>query len=72
MTFEGHLYDRGYFEGLHESHWFIAAIAGFRISLDTYSVSPFPGVRWIEAALAPLPLVGETFRYRILLQAKKP
>ena len=46
--------------------------AGFRISLDTYSVSPFPGVRWIEAALAPLPLVGETFRYRILLQARKP
>ena len=46
--------------------------AGFRISLDTYSVSPFPGVRWIEAALAPLPFVGETFRYRILLQAKKP
>jgi ubiquinone/menaquinone biosynthesis C-methylase UbiE len=46
--------------------------AGFRISLDTYSVSPFPGVRWIEAVLAPLPLVGETFRYRILLRAEKP
>jgi len=48
------------------------ADAGFRIELDTYSVSPFPGVRWIEAALAPLPLVGPTFRYRILLRAKKP
>jgi len=46
--------------------------AGFRIDLDTYSVSPFPGVRWIEAALAPLPLVGETFRYRILLSAARP
>ena len=46
--------------------------AGFRVDLDTYSVSPFPGVRWIEAALAPLPLVGPTFRYRILLGAVKP
>ena len=46
--------------------------AGFRVDLDAYSVSPFPGVRWIEAALAPLPLVGETFRYRILLRAVKP
>ena len=46
--------------------------AGFRVDLDTYSISPFPGVRWIEAALAPLPLVGPTFRYRILLRARKP
>ena len=46
--------------------------AGFRVALDAYSVSPFPAVRWIEAALAPLPLVGETFRYRILLRAVKP
>ena len=45
--------------------------AGFRVDLDAYSVSPFPGVRWIEAALAPLPLVGETFRYRILLRARE-
>jgi 2-polyprenyl-6-hydroxyphenyl methylase / 3-demethylubiquinone-9 3-methyltransferase len=46
--------------------------AGFRLDLDAYSVSPFPGVRWIEAALASVPLVGETFRYRILLRAVKP
>jgi len=46
--------------------------AGFRVDLDTYSVSPFPGVRRVEAALAPLPLVGPTFRYRILLGARKP
>ena len=46
--------------------------AGLCISLDAYSVSPFPGVRWIEAALAVVPFVGETFRYRILLQARKP
>lgn len=46
--------------------------AGFRVELDAYSISPFPGVRWIEAALAPLPLVGKTFRYRILLRAVKP
>lgn len=47
----------------------LLAEAGFRIDLDAYSVSPFPVVRWIETALAPLPLVGETFRYRILLSA---
>ncbi len=45
---------------------------GFRISLDTWSVSPFPGVRFLERVLAPLPLVGPTFRYRILLQAVAP
>lgn len=43
--------------------------AGFRLELDTYSVSPFPGVRWVERALATLPVLGETFRYRILMRA---
>jgi len=43
--------------------------AGFAIDLLDWSVSPFPVVRWIERALAPLPLVGATFRYRILLRA---
>ena len=43
--------------------------SGFGVSLDTWSVSPFPGVRWVERLLSPLPLVGPTFRYRILLQA---
>ncbi len=46
--------------------------AGFRLALDTWSVSPFPLVRLVEGALAPLPLVGETFRYRILMRAVKP
>ena len=48
------------------------ADAGFSIDLDAWSVSPFPGVRWVERALAPLPLVGPTFRYRILMRAVKP
>ncbi len=48
------------------------AEAGFAVDLDTWSVSPFPVVRLLESALAPLPLVGETFRYRILLRAVKP
>jgi ubiquinone/menaquinone biosynthesis C-methylase UbiE len=48
------------------------AEAGFRIDLDTWSVSPFPFVRLLERVLAPLPLVGETFRYRILMTAVKP
>lgn len=43
--------------------------AGFRLDLDTWSVSPFPGVRWVERALSPLPLLGPTFRYRILMRA---
>lgn len=43
--------------------------AGFRVDLSTYSVSPFPGVRWIEKTLAPIPLLGPWFRYRILLSA---
>ena len=46
---------------------FLAA-AGFRVDLLAWSVSPFPLVRWIERALAPLPLVGPTFRYRILIR----
>jgi hypothetical protein len=43
--------------------------AGFAIDLETWSVSPFPVVRWVERALSPLPLVGPTFRYRILIRA---
>ena len=46
--------------------------AGFEIDLEAWSVSPFPGVRWVERALAPLPLVGPTFRYRILIRALAP
>ena len=42
---------------------------GFTVDLLDWSVSPFPVVRWIERALAPLPLVGPTFRYRILIRA---
>ena len=45
--------------------------AGFRLELDTYSVSPFPGVRFVERALAQLPRLGATFRYRILMRALK-
>jgi ubiquinone/menaquinone biosynthesis C-methylase UbiE len=48
------------------------AEAGFAIDLETWSVSPFPFVRWVEKALSPLPLVGPTFRYRILLRALAP
>lgn len=50
---------------------FLAA-AGFSVDLEAWSVSPFPLVRWIERALAPLPLLGPTFRYRILLRAIAP
>jgi hypothetical protein len=32
--------------------------AGFAIDLETWSVSPFPGVRWVQADPRPLPLVG--------------
>jgi 2-polyprenyl-6-hydroxyphenyl methylase / 3-demethylubiquinone-9 3-methyltransferase len=46
--------------------------AGFAVDLEAWSVSPFPLVRWVERALAPLPLVGPTFRYRILLRALAP
>ncbi len=47
----------------------LLAAAGVTTDLIDYSVSPFPVVRWIERALAPLPLVGPTFRYRILIRA---
>jgi SAM-dependent methyltransferase len=43
--------------------------AGFRLDLVTWSVSPFPLVRHVERALARLPLLGPTFRYRILIRA---
>ena len=43
--------------------------AGFDVDLVDYAVSPFPGVRWVERLLAPLPLVGPFFRYRILVRA---
>ena len=46
--------------------------AGFAIDLESWSVSPFPLVRWIERVLSPLPLFGPTFRYRILLRAVRP
>lgn len=45
--------------------------AGFRVDLLAYSVSPFPVVRLVEGVLAPLPLIGRTFRYRILIRAVK-
>lgn len=50
----------------------LLAGAGFSIDLETWSVSPFPLVRWVERALAPLPLLGPTFRYRILIRAVAP
>jgi cyclopropane fatty-acyl-phospholipid synthase-like methyltransferase len=46
------------------------ARAGFTVDLSTWSVSPFPLMRHVERALAPLPLVGPTFRYRILIRAR--
>jgi SAM-dependent methyltransferase len=42
---------------------------GWRIRSLRYSTAPFPGVRWIERALAPFPLMGTLFRYRILVEA---
>lgn len=47
----------------------LLAAAGFRVALKDWSAPPFPGVRWIEKALGRLPLVGPTFRYRILIRA---
>jgi ubiquinone/menaquinone biosynthesis C-methylase UbiE len=44
------------------------ADAGLFVDLDAWSVSPFPGVRFLERSLAPLPFLGETFRYRILMR----
>lgn len=46
--------------------------ASFTLSLQDWSVSPFPLVRWVEKALSPLPFIGPTFRYRVLLQATAP
>ncbi|MCK6685624.1 MAG: class I SAM-dependent methyltransferase [Thermoanaerobaculia bacterium] len=43
--------------------------SGFQADLVAYSVSPFPLVRHVERFLAPLPLLGGLFRYRILLSA---
>jgi SAM-dependent methyltransferase len=51
----------------------IAAILeeeGWRLRSLDYATAPFPGVRWIERALAPVPGVGRLFRYRILLEAE--
>jgi SAM-dependent methyltransferase len=42
---------------------------GWRVRPIRYSTAPFPVVRWIERALAPMPLVGGLFRYRILVEA---
>jgi SAM-dependent methyltransferase len=42
---------------------------GWRVRSLRYSLSPFPGVRWIERALWRLPLLGPLFRYRILVEA---
>ena len=43
---------------------------GWRVLELTYSTAPFPGVRWIEKLLAPVPGIGRLFRYRILLRAQ--
>ncbi len=48
------------------------ADAGFALVLDAWSVSPFPLVRHAERLLAPLPVVGTTFRYRIVMRAVAP
>ncbi|HKC24627.1 MAG TPA: class I SAM-dependent methyltransferase [Thermoanaerobaculia bacterium] len=50
----------------------LLASAGLAIELSTWSVSPFPLVRLAERALAPLPLVGQMFRYRVLIRARNP
>lgn len=52
-----------------EAYERLLASAGFRVALKDWSAPPFPGVRWIEKALGRLPLVGPTFRYRILIRA---
>ena len=43
--------------------------AGWRVRSMRYSTAPFPVFRWIERALAPAPLLGPLFRYRILVEA---
>jgi SAM-dependent methyltransferase len=42
---------------------------GWRVTDLSYSTAPFPGVRWVERILAPLPGIGRLFRYRILVTA---
>jgi SAM-dependent methyltransferase len=42
---------------------------GWRVGPMRYSPAPFPVVRWIERALAPVPFLGRPFRYRILVEA---
>jgi ubiquinone/menaquinone biosynthesis C-methylase UbiE len=42
---------------------------GWSVRSLRYSPSPFPGVRWVERALWRLPLLGQLFRYRILVEA---
>jgi SAM-dependent methyltransferase len=44
--------------------------ADWRVLELSWSTSPFPGVRWIEKLLAPIPGLGRLFRYRILLRAE--
>jgi SAM-dependent methyltransferase len=47
----------------------LLAEEGWRLLELDYSTAPFPGVRWIEKLLSPLPGIGRLFRYRILLKA---
>jgi len=42
----------------------------WRVVELAWSTGPFPGFRWIEKALAPVPGIGRLFRYRILLRAE--
>ena len=42
---------------------------GWRVDDLRYAIAPFPGVRWAESLLAPIPGVGRLFRYRILIRA---
>ena len=42
---------------------------GWRVRSIRYSAAPFPFVRWIERALWRLPVLGPSFRYRILVEA---
>jgi ubiquinone/menaquinone biosynthesis C-methylase UbiE len=46
--------------------------AGLAVAILGFSVSPFPVVRRIEKLLAPLPFIGPTFRYRILIRGVRP
>ncbi len=44
---------------------------GWRVRSLRYSTAPFPVLRRLEQALAPLPLLGRLFRYRILVEAER-